>query len=73
MDYGEGEAGGDGGIHGIATGAQHLDASARGKLMNAGDDGVRSVRGAQRRGRDRGGQPSAQAAEDQRTDQRTSP
>ena len=52
MDDGEREAGGDGGIDGIATRAQHLDAGARGELVDAGDDGVRSVRRAQRRGRD---------------------
>ena len=52
MNDGEREAGGDGGIDGIASGLQHLNPGARGKLVNAGDDGVRSVRGTQRRGRD---------------------
>ena len=56
MDDGEREAGGDGGIDGVATGAQHLDAGARGKFVDADDDGVRSVRGAQRRGREGGGE-----------------
>jgi hypothetical protein len=52
MDNGEREAGGDRGIDGVAAGAQHLDAGARGELVDAGDDGVRSMRGPQRRGRD---------------------
>jgi hypothetical protein len=51
MDDGEGEAGGHGGIHGVASGLQHLDAGAGGELVDAGDDGVGSVRRAQRRGR----------------------
>jgi len=51
MDHGEHEAGGHGGINGIATGAQHLDAGARGELVDAGDNGMRSVHGSQRRGR----------------------
>jgi hypothetical protein len=69
IDDGEGEAGGDGGIDGIATRAQHFDAGARGKLVNAGDDGVRSVSRAQRRGCDDRGEYSAQAAEDQKRGQ----
>src|SRR5208283_6026803 len=35
MDDGEREAGGDGGIDSVATGAQHLDAGARGELVDA--------------------------------------
>ena len=54
MDDGEREAGGDGGIDGVASRAQHLDSGARGELVNAGDDGMRRVGGAQRRGRDVG-------------------
>ncbi len=56
MDDGEREAGGDGGIDGVASGAQHFDAGARGEFVDAGDHGVRSVRGTQRRGRDGGGE-----------------
>jgi hypothetical protein len=51
MDDGEGEAGGHGGIHGVASGLQHFDAGAGGELVDAGDDGVGSMRRAQRRGR----------------------
>jgi hypothetical protein len=64
MDDGEREAGGDGGIDGIASGAQHLNTGLRSELVNAGDDGVRSVGGTQRRGHDGRGEYSAQAAED---------
>jgi hypothetical protein len=71
MDDGEREAGGDSGIDGIASGSQHLHAGARGKFVDAGDDGVRSVRGAQRRGRAVGGAESREAAEDENTDQTT--
>jgi hypothetical protein len=52
MDNGEREARGDGSIDGIAARAQYLDAGPRCELVDAGDDGVLSVRGAQRRGRD---------------------
>ncbi len=67
MDNGKCEAGGYGSVDGIATGAQHLDASARGELVNAGDRGVRSMRGPQRRGRDGRGEQNAQAAEGRKT------
>jgi hypothetical protein len=40
MDDGEREASSDGSIDGIASGAQHLHSGARGKLVDAGDDGV---------------------------------
>jgi hypothetical protein len=66
MDDGEREASGHGSVDGVATGAQHLDAGARGEFVDAGDDGVRSVRGAQRRGRGGRGEQSAQE-EDQKT------
>jgi hypothetical protein len=64
MHDGEREAGGDGGIDRIAARAQHLNAGARGELVDAGHDSVRSVRRAQRRGHDGRGEQSAQAAED---------
>ena len=67
MDNGKREAGGDGGIDSVAAGAQHLDAGARGEFVDAGDDGVRSVRGAQRRGRDGRRRVERTGAEDQET------
>jgi len=54
MDDREREASSNGGIDGIASGAQHLDTGARSEFMDAGHDCVRSVRRAQRRGRDGG-------------------
>ena len=67
MDDGEREAGGYGGVHGIASGLQHFDAGERGEFVDAGDDGVRSMRGAQRSGRRARDQQRAQAAEDWKT------
>ena len=43
MDNREREAGGDRGIDGIASGAQHLDTGARGEFVDADHDGVRRV------------------------------
>src|SRR5258708_6880950 len=56
MDDSERKASGDGGIDGVATGAKHLNARAGSQLVDARDHSVRSVRGAQRSGRDRGGE-----------------
>ena len=68
MDDGERESGSDGGIDGVATGAQHLNASARSEFVDARDHSVRSMRGAQRCGREGRGEPNAQTAEDENTD-----
>jgi len=46
MDDREREPGGNGSIHRIAAGMQHFNAGARGKFMNAGHDGMRSMGGA---------------------------
>jgi hypothetical protein len=64
MDDGERESSGDGGIDGVATGAQHLNASAGSEFVDARDHCVRSVRRAQRRGGEGRGEQNAQTAED---------
>jgi hypothetical protein len=66
MDDGKRKAGGHCGIDGIATGAQHLNASARRQFVDAGNNGMWSVRRTQRRGGDGRGEQSAHAAEDQK-------
>jgi hypothetical protein len=48
MDDGEGESGGNGGVNGIASSLHDFGAGARSEFVNAGDDGVRSMRRAQR-------------------------
>lgn len=48
MDDSERKAGRNGGIDGVSSRMQHLNAGAGSKLVNAGDDSVRGVRGAQR-------------------------
>jgi hypothetical protein len=47
MNDGEGETGGHGGVNGVAAGVEHLDSGTRGKFVDAGDERVRSVSGAQ--------------------------
>jgi hypothetical protein len=56
MDDGEREAGGDGSIDCVASRLQHLNPGARSELMDAGDNGVRSVRRTQRCGCEGGGE-----------------
>jgi len=67
MDHGKREAGGDGSIDGVASRVQHLDPSARGEFVDAGDNGVRSMRRPQRRSPDGRGEYHAEAAEDQKS------
>ena len=68
MDDGEGESGGDGGVHGIATGLHDFDSGARGQFVDAGHHGVLGMRGVKRCSGNVSGDQGREAADDRQVE-----